>query len=193
MQRQYSDTDVSDTGWVTTRVAAAALGVKPRQVRNYISKGLLEAKTEGEGVNRRYLVSIASVEALRAERHSEGNFAGQNDDVVSKAECPGHLAADAAELVRELAAELGEVRHRLGRAEARLELTAITESSLGEQLQRERERADRLEAERDRLLPDLLRERDRANAERERAEHFEAELRQALEARRGWLRRFFGF
>jgi DNA-binding transcriptional MerR regulator len=190
MQRQFSGTDVSDTGWVTTRVAAAALGVKPRQVRNYISKGLLEAKTEGEGVNRRYLVSIASVEALRAERHSEGNFAGQNGEVVGNAEQSGQLAA---ELVRELAAELGEVRYRLGRAEARLELTAIAESSLGEQLQRERERADRLEGERDRLLPDLLRERDRANVERERAEHFEAELREALEAQRGWFRRFFGF
>ena len=40
---------------------------------------------------------------------------------------------------------------------------------------------------------DLLREKDRTNAERERAEHFEAELRDALEARRGWFRRFFGF
>jgi hypothetical protein len=193
MQRQHSGTDISDTGWVTTRVAAAALGVKPRQVRNYISKGLLEAKSEGEGVNWRYLVSIPSVEALRAERHSEGNFARQDREVAGKAEQSGHPAADTAELVRELAAELGEVRYRLGRTEARLELTSIAESSLGDQLQRERERADRLETERDRLLPDLLRERDRANAERERAEHFEAELRQALEAHRGWLRRFFGF
>ena len=73
------------------------------------------------------------------------------------------------------------------------ELATLAEGALQEQLLRERERVARLEAERDRLLPDLLRERDRANAERERAEHFEDELRAALEARRGWLRRFFGF
>lgn len=195
MQQEYSDRDASSTGWVTTRVAAAALGVKPRQVRNYISEGLLEAKTEGEGVNSRYLVSSDSVETLRAERHSESKRIGKDRDrdIADKAEELGYLAADAAELIRELTVELGEARYRLGRAEARLELAALTEGSLHEQLQRERERADRLEAERERLLPDLLRERDRANAERERAEHFEAELRQALEARRGWLRRFFGF
>lgn len=48
---------------------------------------------------------------------------------------------------------------------ARLELTERTESTLRENLERERERADRLEAE----------------------------LHTALQARRGWLRRFLGF
>jgi DNA-binding transcriptional MerR regulator len=180
-------------GWVTTRQAAEALSVKPRQVRSYISEGMLEAKTRGEGASRRYLVSAASVEALHTEWHTEGKLTGQNREINGSVEETGRAAEEATELVRELAAELGDARYQLGRAEARLELTAQAGSTLNEQLHRERERADRLETERERLVPDLLREKDRANAERERAEHFEAELREALEARRGWLRRFFGF
>jgi DNA-binding transcriptional MerR regulator len=180
-------------GWVTTRQAAEALSVKPRQIRSYISEGMLEAKTRGEGASRRYLVSATSVEALQAERRAEGELTGQNREINGSVEELGQAAKEAAGLARELAAELAEARYRLGRAEARLEFTAQAGSTLQEQLHRERERADRLEAERERLVPDLLREKDRANAERERAEHFEAELREALEVRRGWLRRFFGF
>jgi chromosome segregation ATPase len=189
-QQQHSGTDANNTEWVTTRVAAAALGVKPQQVRNYIAAGDLESKTEGAGAKRRYLVSMTSVEALRAERRSEGKLPDQGHN---GAEGLVTSEQEVATLVRELATELGEVRYRLGQAEARLELTKQALNDLGEQLQRERERADRLEAERERLVPDLLRERDRANAERERAEHFEAKLREALEANRGWFRRFFGF
>lgn len=190
MQQQRSDMDANNTGWVTTRVAAAALGVKPQQVRNYIAAGELEAKTEGAGGKRRYLVSVTSVEALRAEGHSEDKLPDQDRN---GAESLLASEQDVAMLVRELAAELGEARYRLGRAEASLETARQAEGSLREQLREERERAERLEAERERLVPDLLRERDRANAEGERAEHFEAKLREALEARRGWFRRFFGF
>jgi chromosome segregation ATPase len=189
--QQYSSNEVSNDAWVTTRVAAAALGVKPQKVRNYIANGELEAITEGEGTKRRYLVSISSLENLYAGWHSEGKLPGQNRDGAQR------LAASEQEeapvLVRELGAELGEARYRLGQAEARLELMAEAESALRAQLQRERERADRLETERERLLPDLMREKDRVNAERERAEHLEAQLREALEVRRGWFRRFFGF
>ncbi len=70
--QQYSSNEVSNDAWVTTRVAAAALGVKPQKVRNYIANGELEAITEGEGTKRRYLVSISSLENLYAERYSEG-------------------------------------------------------------------------------------------------------------------------
>lgn len=188
--QQRAGTDANDTGWVTTRVAAAALGVKPRQIRNYIAEGELEAKTEGAGAKPRYLVSIASIEALRAERHSEGKLPGQDRNGGESLAIPEQ---DTATLVRELAAELAEARYQLGRVEARLELSTQAEITVHEQLQKERERADRLEAERERLLPDLLRERDRANAERERAELLETKLREALEARRGWFRRYFGF
>lgn len=187
MHWQSPDTNARDAGWVTTRTAAAALGIKPRRVRDFISEGMLEARTEGEGPNRRYFVSVAGVEALREELHAEGKLPGQD------LELPVEAGERTAELLRELTAKISEARYQLGRAEARLEMTVRSESALQEQLQYERERSARLETDRDRLLQDLLRERDSTTAERERAEHFEAELRSALEVRRGWFRRFFGF
>ena len=190
--QQHSDTETNNNEWVTTRVAATSLGVKPQQVRNYIANGELEAVTEGEGAKRRYLVSVSSLENLRAEQHSGGELPGQ-DHASSTESSATPKQEDASRPVRELAAELGEACYQLGRAEARLELTIEAKSSLREQLHRERERADRLEAEWERLVPNVLAEKDRANAERERAEQFETQLREALEGRRGWFRRFFGF
>jgi hypothetical protein len=178
------DNDSANEGWVTTRVAAVALGIQPRRVRNYIADGELEARTKGEGANRRYLVSISSVEALRDKRLPEGKVSEQNRGNNGAWEVPRQ---------RELSERIEDLQRQLGRMEGHLELAQVTESTLREQLQRERERADRLEADREQLFPDLLRERDRANAERERADQFEDKLREALEARRGWLRRFFGF
>ncbi len=183
------------------------MGVKPRQVRNYVSEGLLKAITEGEGVNRRYLVSIESVEELRARRHSGGKLPGQNRDVAEGAEMPGHTATeDAAELFGKLAAELGEAHYRLGRAEARLELTTQAESTLREQLARERERADkaerRVEQLEARLLPPLQELRDAPETARQdagrvedRNETAEAQTgaREAEEtARRPWWIRILG-
>jgi excisionase family DNA binding protein len=57
------------------------------------------------------------------------------------------LAAAKAADIGELVATLRDLEHRLGRAEARAELTEQAESTLREQLERERERADRLEEE----------------------------------------------
>jgi hypothetical protein len=41
-----------ESGYVTTETAAG-LNVSPRTVRDYIARGELEAKAEGEGVERR--------------------------------------------------------------------------------------------------------------------------------------------
>jgi hypothetical protein len=68
---QHRGNDSGSHGWVTTRVAAASLGIKSRQCRNLIQEGELEAKLEGEGRKKRYLVSVASLEALRDKRQSE--------------------------------------------------------------------------------------------------------------------------
>ena len=72
------------------------------------------------------------------------------------------------ELPRGLVERLEDLQRRLGRCEGRLELTQITETILRKQLNRERERADRLEAD--------LREAEAA----------------PYKARRGWFSRFFG-
>ena len=157
--------DSGEGGWVTTRVAAKALGVKPRQVRNYIAEGELEYKAEGEGVNKAYLVSIDSVNELREKRNSAGMQPRQR-----RRTSPEALdAAATAEILEGLTARLEARAKEIGELRARLELTSQAESTLRE--------------ERERLLADLERER-------ERADRLEEELRGA---RRGWLRRFFGF
>jgi chromosome segregation ATPase len=146
--------NLSSGGWVTTRQAARALGVIPRQVRNYIAAGDLEGNKEGIGTNERWLISISSLEALRQKRQSEGKMPGKYHEDAAQGEEPRHTAEVNAELIRELAAKLEDAQYELGRAEARLELTSQTESTLRaererllEDLARERERADRLEAE----------------------------------------------
>ena len=106
----------------------------------------------------------------------------------------GDIAArDLTDMIRELTAELIQRSQENSELRTRLEFAQQAEISLHEQLEGERARVERLETERERLLPDLLRQKDLTNAEHERAEHFEAELRKALEAQRGWFRRFFGF
>jgi hypothetical protein len=181
------------SGWVTTKEAARALGVTPRTVRTYIGRGELQAKAEGEGRQKTYLVSVDSVHALLGRRGAPQKHA--DEESFEKApDTPEAVPANAfTGLIRALTGELVLKASEAAELKARLQLTEQSESTLEEELQRERERRQRLEAERDRLFPDLLREKDRANAERERAEHFEDELRKALEARRGWFRRFFGF
>src|SRR5919199_1188071 len=161
-----------ESGWVTTDVAAAALGRSPRRVREYIRRGLLAAKTEGEGVSKRWLLSVDSLNALLDEAaHTKGtrpevrlgstrrrsDRKGMNTDEDA--------VVDAAELLN----TVQELQYRLGQAEARAKLTEKAESTLRESLEREQLRAD---------------------AERERADRLEEVLQHA---RRGWLRRFFGF
>ncbi len=104
--------------------------------------------------------------------------------------------------MRDLAADLAEARYRLGRAESRIELTAQTESTLREALERERERADRLEAE--------LREHRGVRPESTRDEPHvhetvsetpegtetpsdRGEPEASIQRRSSWWRRFFGF
>lgn len=181
-------------GWVTTRQAARALGVIPRQVRNYIAAGDLEGRKEGKGVTERWLVSISSVEALRHKRHSEGKIPGQYRDVAEAAEEAGQGTGEAAELVRELAARLEDVQYELGRAEARLEITAHAESTLQEALERERERADRMEAElrEVRKQPPAPQEAPETASEGTDRGAVPPEPQEASQ-RRSWWRRFFGF
>jgi DNA-binding transcriptional MerR regulator len=130
-----------ESEWVTTRVAAKAFGVKPRQVRNYIAEGELKYRTEGNGVSKTYFVSINSVNELREKRNSAG-IKPRKDREIS----PGALDATAnPEMFEGFAAKLESRAVEIGELRARLGLTSQAESTLREQLERERERADRLE------------------------------------------------
>jgi hypothetical protein len=140
---QARSNDSGNHGWVTTSVAAAALGIKPRQCRNLIQEGELEARLEGEGRDKRYLVSVSSLEALRDKRQSGGKLplnrrgTAENED----------MGANLGQWVRELTARLETRAAENAELRTRLELTEKADSTLREQLERERLRADRLEEE----------------------------------------------
>jgi len=138
-------------------VAAAALGIKARQCRNLIQEGELEARLEGEGRDRRYMVSIASLEALRDKRQSEGKLplsrrrTAEDEDV----------GAELGQWVRELTARLETRAAENAELRTRLELTEKADSTLREQLERERARADRLEKRAEQVRDELEAERSK--------------------------------
>lgn len=198
------------SGWVTTKVAAEALGVNPRTVRAYIERGDLEARAEGEGIQKAYLVFIDSVYALRDRRGASAGKprrpgaedreksartsdpAGRNGSILGGA--AGVPAEELTGMIRDLTADLMRRTADAAELRTRLELTAQAESTLRESLERERERADRLEAE--------LREARRATPEPRDApetasprsdEGTSPENSQEPVERRSWLLRWFGF
>ena len=164
------------SGWVTTKVAAEALGVDPRTVRTYINRGELDAKVEGEGVEKTYLVAIDSLHALRVR----GGFPRKNRararDKSAKVVDGADGAEDYADMVRDLTDRLIRLSSETAELRTRLELTVEAESTLQE--------------ERDRLRQDRERERQ----ERLDAQQEAQRLREELEAERskGFWRRLFG-
>jgi chromosome segregation ATPase len=193
-QRQQRGNNGGNSGYVTTRVAAEALGVAVRTVRNYLRDGVLEGKKEEEGITERYLVSVDSVQKLRDQRQREGK--GRRNYPSSAAQ-----EQDAAQLAREFAAKMQEQAVEIGALRTRLELTERAESSLREDLERERrqrqedverERAERLEAQQ--RVAQLAQEHEQLEEEHSRAEWEAQQLREELEAERskGFWARLFG-
>jgi hypothetical protein len=137
--------------------AGRVLGVSGERIRQ-----LLEAKEiEGEKRAGRWHVFTWSVHDQLQQRGSP------RARRRSRQRSP-HSGEDAAREAQELQARVEDLSYRLGRSEARTELTERAESTVREALERERERADRLEAE-------------------------ARQLREALEAsRRGFWSRLFG-
>ena len=128
------------SGWVSTQVAAEALGVDPRTVRTYIKRGILKAEVEGEGVEKAYSVDIDSLYALRDARKSTGKDPRKTRGDFADAE---NLSG----LIRELTAQIVETSTEAARLRAQLQLTEQTQSSLEEEAQTLREERDRLRAE----------------------------------------------
>jgi hypothetical protein len=175
--RTPADTTAGASGWVTTDVAAKALGVSPRTIRRFIDRGDLEGKLEEEGITRAWMVSIDSLHALRDRRKSEGHDRRETADMSAAMDKPEDTLAD---VLRDLA---GRLEARIAEAtelRTRLEITEQAESSLRE--------------ERERLLADIERERSERDLERQRVEEELQRLREELEAERGkgFWRRLFG-
>jgi excisionase family DNA binding protein len=156
----------------TVQEAAKVLGITDRRVRALAQEGRIEGeRTEGGWKLFRY-----SVHSFRDERRAL--------ERPSEARAPESLS------VSEWLSRVEALQRELGRLEGRLELTERAESSLREDL--ERERSERLEAQE--RAERLEQERRRLEAEHRRAEEEAQSLREELEEERGkgFWRRLFG-
>ena len=144
-----------DTGdFYSVEEAAKILKRTPGRIRQMLRAGELEGVPPEEGEGRGWKIPAHAVHdrdrPARVERPSEAR------------------PPESPERLQDLESEVRDLRYQLGLQQGRLELTEKTESTLREQLERERERADN---------------------ERQRAEQLQAELE---EARRPWWRRILG-
>jgi excisionase family DNA binding protein len=144
----------ADSDFYVVKEAARILDVGEHRVRQMLREGELEG--ERDPILDRWKIPKAAVHALREKRP---RHKGLSPTALESA--PGE-AADLLSVVRDLERELG-------RMEGRLQITEVAESTLREQLEREREQLER---------------------ERERADRLEAELRD--ERGRGFWARLFG-
>src|SRR5688500_3986391 len=208
-ERKNEGRDEGSSGWVNTDVAAEALGVSARSVRNYILDGALVARKEKEGINERYVVSVDSLHALRDRRKQEGKLQARRRRASRQSEATGK---DAAEMVKETAVDM--LRETLSNLEmhmaqnaelrARLELTERAESTVREGLEREHQarleleqRAGSLEQERaemEQRAAQLAQEHNQLEEEHSRLQSEAERLRDELEAERskGFWARLFG-
>ena len=183
------------TGWVTTQVAARSLDISPRTVRWHIEQGHIEAKPQGEGVRRSWLVSIDSLQAFRdarqRQRQSPEGFREERQSADIAPQPPGNP-------IRELADRLVEEASRASEFRVRLEISEKAASTLQEDLAEERRQREEAERERDDLRRELyaLREPrespETAEEEPERAEPQPATGEAQEGAPRPWWRRVLG-
>jgi excisionase family DNA binding protein len=134
----------------STSETAKILRLTSRRVTQLLERGELEGAKDGAG---RWRVSQRAVHDMLPDRPPREALSEPRESPQEATELRGRVE---------------DLLHQLGRLEGRLELTEKTESTM--------------RAERERLISDLERER-------ERAERLEAELR---DARRPWYRRWFG-
>jgi DNA-binding transcriptional MerR regulator len=186
------------SGWVNTKVAARALGVDPRTVRKYIKQGKLEAKVQGEGVEKTYLIPIASVHALRL-RTAVRPCPDQVRESDPRESAGSAISEDLVVLVRELSTEARNRSSEAAELRTRLELTEQAESSrreaLEQRIETERLRREQAERERDEIAARLA-ELETASGPPEEPETVTEEPEGVEiplgEERRPWWQRWFG-
>jgi chromosome segregation ATPase len=209
-ERKNEGSGEGSSGWVNTAVAAEALGVSARSVRNYILDGALLARKEKEGISERYVVSVDSLHTLRDQRKLEGNLQARRRRASRQSEATPECTAEvvrktAVDMLRETLTSLE--MHMAQNAElwVRLELMERAESTLREELERERQerleaqgRAGSLEQERSETqqrVTQLTQEHTRLEEEHSRLQSEAERLREELEAERSkgfWTRLFRG-
>jgi hypothetical protein len=113
----------------TVQEASRILRTTERTIRRRLERGDLEGSRDP--ISGRWRVEARSVTEAMPERPPKAS----------------QEAPEASESAREYQERVEDLQRQLGRLEGARELEAITQSTLREQLQRERERADRLEEE----------------------------------------------
>ena len=129
----------ASSGWVTTEVAARSVRVSPRTIRRLIDRGELEARAEGEGVRRKWYVSVDSLHALRMSQLGEG---GSPHTVRGE-----DLGDSLADVIRDMSARLEDRTAEAVEMRTRFELTERTRSTMEEEAARLREENERLRGE----------------------------------------------
>ena len=193
------------SGWVNTAVAAEALGVSARSVRNYILDGALVARKERVGINERYVVSVDSLHTLRDQRKLEGNLRARRRRASRQSEGTAEFVRmTAVDMLRETLTSLEMRMAQNAELWVRLELTERAESTLREELEQERQerleaqgRAGSLEQERSETqqrVTKLTQEHTQLEEEHSRLKSEAERLREELEAERskGFWARLFG-
>jgi chromosome segregation ATPase len=208
-ERKNEGSTEGSSEWVNTDVAAEALGVSARSVRNYILGGALVARKEKEGINERYVVSVDSLHALRDQRKQEGKLQARRRRASRQSESTTEGAAEevrktAVDMLRETLTSLEVHMAQNAELQARLELTERAESTLREELERERQerldaqrRAGSLEQERSETqqrVAQLTEEHAQLEEEHVRLQSEAERVRDELEAERskGFWARLFG-
>jgi chromosome segregation ATPase len=204
-ERKNEGSAEGSSGWVNTDVAAEAIGVSARSVRNYILDGDLVARKEKEGINERYVVSVDSLHALRDRRKQEGKLqASRRRDSRRSEGAAEEVRKTAVDMLRETLTSLEMHMAQNAELRGRLELTERAESTLREEL--ERERQERLEAqgravslerehsETQQRETQLTQEHAELEEEHSRLQSEAEQLRDELEAERskGFWARLFG-
>ena len=173
------------SGWVTTAVAARTLRVTPRTIRTYIDQGQLEARSQGEGVRKTWLVSAENLRVLKETRDaSEGGRRGVRGSYAAESTAED-LFFEIANRLEVRAAEAGGLRIRLEIAERTRNILEEERRRLAEDLERERERVEGLEQE----YREIQEEVGRLTAELEEARQEARQLRDELEQGKGFFRR----
>ncbi len=149
------DEGLIGSGWTTTKQAAKVLGVSRRSVQGYVRRGLLEAQEEGEGVTKRFIVSIDSLNALRNRRSGEALAAEEFAGASAEAEEAANLTANVGEGLRHVVDRLEARTVEATELRVRLEITERAESTVRAELAEERRRREAAEREREDLRREL--------------------------------------
>jgi hypothetical protein len=153
--------NAAPAGWVTTQVAARSLAISPRTVRWHIEQGHIEAKPQGEGVKRSWLVSIDSLQAFRDARQRQGQSPGGSRETQKSADIAAQTPGNP---IRELADRLVEEASRASEFRVRLEISEKAASTLREELAEERRRREEAELERNDLRQEVYALREATEA-----------------------------